>query len=432
MGAAFSPAASAGEATATAETGAGECPLEPGFTGSDVEWLEQGLGDAFVDLFYTEGGTVIGVYGLSDAEMAALISCGYFVDILVRPVSSQALTAAQDLAVERLNGLFETIKPDYARGTLVVTVVEDEIDAAVRQAEGVPDLAVMLETPAGTPDKVRLEFEVGPEVKPAPGHTSPVELALTPDMTGDRFGDVLAVDSSGELRVFRGTANGFTQERTLLGLTGLTGTKVYGPGDWSNDGKADLAVVDQAGDLWVHKGDGQGAIATERTKIGHGWSAFAAVPAGDLTGDRQPDLLGTETATGDLYLYKWIPSRGGFHTKRLVGWGWKGWQLHAGGDLNGDGLTDIIGIDSKGDLYCYSGNGNGAFPHKVKCGNGWGSYQLAAGADLNADGLADIVGKDTVTGDVYYYKGLGKGRFATKHRVLGFGIYPYPLPGSGS
>jgi hypothetical protein len=200
----------------------------------------------------------------------------------------------------------------------------------------------------------------------------------------------------------------------LAGPSGLSGSRVYGPGDWSNDGKADVAAIDASGDLWLHRGDGNGGVASDRAKLGNGWTTYTAIPAGDLTGDGQPDLLGVDKATGLLYLYKWRPGSGSFATAQRVGNGWLGWQLHAAGDLNGDGKGDIIGIDQRGDMYCYAGSGAGTFQKSVKCGNGWGTYQLAAGASLNGDGLADIVGRDNSNGNVYFYRGLGQGKFATK------------------
>ncbi|MDR2453066.1 MAG: FG-GAP-like repeat-containing protein [Bifidobacteriaceae bacterium] len=242
-------------------------------------------------------------------------------------------------------------------------------------------------------------------------------FALSPDMTGDGLGEVLAVDGSGRLRLFKGTASGFNPSHTVTGPSGLTGSRVYGPGDWSSDGRADLAVIDARGDLWVHRGDGKGSVAAARSQLGNGWSQFLAIPSGDLTGDGQVDLLGVDLKTGVLYLYRWRADVGRFAMKRQVGNGWLGWQLHAAGDLNGDGRGDILGIDSKGDLYCYAGRGDGTFKMKQQCGNGWGSFQLVAGADLDGDKLADIVGRDNATGQVYFYKGKGQGRFAMKKQI---------------
>jgi hypothetical protein len=242
-------------------------------------------------------------------------------------------------------------------------------------------------------------------------------FALSPDMTGDGRGEVLAVDLSGRLRLFPGTVSGFNPAHTLPGPAGLAGSRIYGPGDWSNDKKADLAVIDQRGDLWLHQGDGRGKLSAGRVKLGNGWSTFMAVPAGDLTGDGQPDLLGVDLATGLLYLYKWRAADGRFLTRVRVGNGWLGWQLHAAGDLNGDGRGDILGIDARGDLYCYPGKGDGTFFSKKKCGNGWGTYQLVAGSDLTGDKYADIVGRDNATGAVYFYKGQGQGQFATRKQA---------------
>jgi hypothetical protein len=242
-------------------------------------------------------------------------------------------------------------------------------------------------------------------------------FALSQDLTGDGLGDVLAIHSSGQLRLFKGHASGFNASHTLPGPTGLAGARVFGPGDWSNDRKADVATIDPAGDLWLYKGDGRGNLSSARVKLGNGWNSFMAVPAGDLTGDGQPDLLGVDLSNGLLYLYRWNAAKGYFETKRQVGNGWLGWDLYAAGDLNGDGRFDILGIDSGGDMYCYNGNGNGTFQTKKKCGNGWGSFQLVAGADLTGDGLADIVGRDNTTRAVYFYRGEGAGRFATKRQV---------------
>jgi hypothetical protein len=245
--------------------------------------------------------------------------------------------------------------------------------------------------------------------------TSPMtSMALSPDLTGDGRGDLLAVHSSGQLRLFRGTVGGFAGSHTLPGPTGLTGHRVFGPGDWTGDGKNDIATIDAAGDLWVYPGNRAGGISSARTKLGNGWNNYIAIPAGDLTGDRQPDLLGVDRDTGKLYLYAWQPAQRHFATKRQVGNGWKGWDLHAAGDLNKDGKNDIISVAPNGDMYSYGGNGNGTFQTKKKSGNGWGAFTLVAGADLTGDGLADIVGRDVSTGYVYFYRGLGAARFGTR------------------
>ena len=78
----------------------------------------------------------------------------------------------------------------------------------------------------------------------------------------------------------------------------------------------------------------------------------------------------------------------------------------------------------------YAGLGNGTFATRTKVGDGWGTYTLAAGADLDGyytdDGYravnvqADIVGRDDANGNLYLYSGLGNGTFADK-RLIGTG-----------
>ncbi|MDR1392846.1 MAG: FG-GAP-like repeat-containing protein [Bifidobacteriaceae bacterium] len=252
---------------------------------------------------------------------------------------------------------------------------------------------------------------------PIPPADSMLAFTLSPDLSGDRLGDVVGVHTSGELRLFKGGASGFSTSFTRPGVSGVAGVRVFGPGDWSGDGRSDVATIDTAGDLWLYRGDGKGSLSTARVKLGNGWNSFLAVPSGDLTGDGQPDLLGVDLSTGLLYLYRWNVARGWFETKRQVGNGWTGWDLYAAGDLNGDGRTDVLGIDSTGNMFCYHGKGDGTFQTKRQCGNGWGSFQLAAGADLTGDGLADIIGRDNQSRAVYFYRGLGAGRFATKRQV---------------
>jgi len=169
------------------------------------------------------------------------------------------------------------------------------------------------------------------------------------------------------------------------------------------------------GKLWLFPGNGA-AVLSKGIQVGWGWSSsWRLIPAGDLTGDGKPDLLGIDSK-GDLYMYKGKGDGTFPYAKVKVGWGWNGWQLFAAGDLDGDSHADILGINSAGDLYQYRGKGDGTFPYaKQKAGWGWnGGYVMAAGADLDGDGYADIVSRQISTGNMYVYKGLGNAKFGTR------------------
>ncbi|MDR1798798.1 MAG: VCBS repeat-containing protein, partial [Bifidobacteriaceae bacterium] len=254
-----------------------------------------------------------------------------------------------------------------------------------------------------------------------PSHTVPAVVqppvvkyetfTLSPDLTGDGKGEVLAVvASSGALHLHPSKGDG-----TLLAVkvplsSGLSGARVFGPGDWDGDKKADVITVDTAGAMWLYKGNGSGGLAA-RVQAGRGWSNYRIVPAGDLNGDGANDMLAIDT-DGKLWLYAGN-GKGGFLPGRLeVGHGWSGFSLYAAGDLNSDGKADILSVNASGVLYAYFGKGNGSFQSPLPVGRGWGAFTLAAGADLNGDGLADIVGRNDSTRVLYYYQSKGGGQFA--------------------
>jgi hypothetical protein len=242
-------------------------------------------------------------------------------------------------------------------------------------------------------------------------------MALSPDMTGDALGEIVAVHRQGDVHLYPATADktGNLQARRVV-ETGVGNVRILAPGDINTDGKADLVYIDQAGDLWLKAGDGRGGVASTRQKIGNGWTGWRAIPAGDLNGDGKADLLGIDDSTGLLYMYAGL-GNGTFATKRQVGNGWIGFELYSAGDLNGDRRIDILSIDSAGILRAYMGNGNGTFATKKQVGNGWTGFTLASGADLTGDAFADIVGRNDTDGELYIYKGKGSGLFETKRAI---------------
>ncbi|MEU3187112.1 FG-GAP-like repeat-containing protein [Streptomyces sp. NPDC006923] len=154
---------------------------------------------------------------------------------------------------------------------------------------------------------------------------------------------------------------------------------VLGPGDLNGDGKSDL-LARSSTDLYFYAGNGNGMSVQGRVEIGgSGWMQFnTIVGAGDLTGDGRADLVARSTS--GLFLYAGTGNAASpFGAKAQVGGtGWSQYtNLAAPGDLNGDGIADLLASNSAGELYFYAGTGLAATPfeERVKIGTGgWNQY----------------------------------------------------------
>ncbi|MDR1798321.1 MAG: FG-GAP-like repeat-containing protein [Bifidobacteriaceae bacterium] len=241
-----------------------------------------------------------------------------------------------------------------------------------------------------------------------------VRLTLTPDMTGDGKGEVLAIDLNGALALYPFRTNKLGPNFKVG--KGFGAMSIYGPGDWNRDGQADLFGVTTDGRLFRYNGKGGGQIAAG-VQIGKGWSSYRIIPAGDVTGDTYPDLLAIDSS-GYLWTYPGTGPKGNFQSTRIMsGKGWIGIDCYGAGDLNADGKADILAITSTGKLLAYLGKGGGKFGGATEVGHGWNTgIQLVAGADLNGDKKGDIVGL-TPDRRLLFYSGRGGGSFNTPIQI---------------
>ncbi|GAA1972483.1 hypothetical protein GCM10009817_10790 [Terrabacter lapilli] len=239
----------------------------------------------------------------------------------------------------------------------------------------------------------------------------------------DGIADVLAVTSTGSLRLYRGDGAGYVTGGSQIGAGWNMFDTVFSPGDFSGDGKADLVARTPAGALFLYRGNGVGGFTGGGVQIGSGWNMYDTVfSPGDFTGDGRPDLLG-RTPAGALYLYRGNGAGGFTGGGVQIGSGWNMFDMVLGaGDFTGDGRPDLFGRTPSGALYLYRGNGAGGFTGGgVQVGAGWGIYRTVFSAgDLNRDGHVDIVG---VKGDGSFivYAGDSSGRFTLAGRGAGTG-----------
>jgi len=168
-----------------------------------------------------------------------------------------------------------------------------------------------------------------------------------------------------------------------------------------------VAVRARDGALMAYPGRAGGKIGAGR-RLGTGFQGITLYAPGDWNGDGHNDLLGTDTK-GNLYLYAGT-GRGYIKPGKKIGHGWSNFTVIPAGDLTGDKNPDLLAIHKKtGFLYLYAGNGKGGFKSPYpKIGHGWKNMQVYAAGDLNRDGKNDLLAVNG-KGQLFLYFGNGNG-----------------------
>ncbi|MGW8062673.1 FG-GAP repeat domain-containing protein [Streptomyces ziwulingensis] len=156
--------------------------------------------------------------------------------------------------------------------------------------------------------------------------------------------------------------------------------QLFSPANVGGAAADDLLARDASGVLWLYLGYGNGTL-TQRYRVGGGWDAYTHITGkGDLTGDGRADIVAKDTS-GVLWLYKGTGDyKAPFSSRSRIGGGWNTYNtIVSVGDIDIDGITDLVARDKAGALYLYRGTGNGSAPYKspVKIGSGgWNTYRL--------------------------------------------------------
>ncbi|SCD55323.1 Metal-dependent hydrolase, endonuclease/exonuclease/phosphatase family [Streptomyces sp. SolWspMP-sol7th] len=188
------------------------------------------------------------------------------------------------------------------------------------------------------------------------------------DLTGDGRPDLLAVKDDGVLRLYPGLADGRVGTPRIIGLGGWQDAAVSHRGDWTGDGRED--VVARVGDaLWVYPNTGSGELGKRLAMGGRptGWTNALPLAAGDVDGDGLPDLL-ARSSTG-LWLHRGAAAEAGnpsFAARaavRIGGPEWAGYDVLLPGDMDEDGRADVEARDrATGRLLAYPSRGAEPLP----------------------------------------------------------------------
>jgi hypothetical protein len=222
------------------------------------------------------------------------------------------------------------------------------------------------------------------------------------DVDGDGRADLVATAPDGTLWLYpnsgRTTLPYAYQQRALIG-TGWQAFHSTAMGDLDHDGLGDLVVRKPDGSLWAYYGDGTDPVRAPIRVGTSGWQGFDSYAIDDIDGDGAEDLIVRRTDDGALFVYpdSGVPTAPYvYQARRQVGTGYNVFDVILVGDVDGDGLADLVARKPSGVLYLYLNSGRAANPYpggeRIQIGTGFSRYPRLLLADVNGDGLADLIG----------------------------------------
>lgn len=168
--------------------------------------------------------------------------------------------------------------------------------------------------------------------------------------------------------------------------------------DVSGDGEKDIVFIDyESNSVRYLAGQGSGLFATSSTNLVSSpiLNFFGSLAFGDLDGDGDRDMVVGEhadnTAFPSGYTRVYLSSGSGTFTiaSSLYTNGFGAIQDVEFGDLNGDGILDLLTAGGGGGLHYFIGQGNGSFSSATTISAD--SITRASLTDLSQDGVLDIL-----------------------------------------
>jgi Ca2+-binding RTX toxin-like protein len=251
-----------------------------------------------------------------------------------------------------------------------------------------------------------VELTLLPAVSPAVGHAG--------DFNGDGISDILWRSDSGQLTDWLGTGDGGYTPNAANALQSVSNDwQIVGIGDFNGDGRDDIMWRSSDGHITNWLGTGSGGFTDNAANAYNAVSTdWQVVGIGDFNGDHRDDILWRNS---DGRITDWLSTasggyvpNGGTFLKTVS----TDWQVAAVGDFNGDGISDILWRNSSGSITDWLGTANGSFTDNASHALNSVStdWQIAGVGDINGDGISDIIWRN-VDGRVTDWLGTSSGGF---------------------
>ncbi len=258
-------------------------------------------------------------------------------------------------------------------------------------------------------------FERNVQLVPYPNTNGLAPVALDKaDFNGDGWLDLAALTQAGDLAILLNDRTGLLQAPVLFGVASAyfppAGLNALVTGDFNGDGRPDLVTVgDGTGKrIGVLLNQGGAGLPFDGVRYFNAGDNLAGLATGDFNRDGKLDLaLAGEGVT--LLLGN---GDGSFAEPQVVA---NASQVlrHAVGDLNRDGLPDLVYVKRLSNSVAVMLNrGAGTFSEPVAYFSGGLLAVAVVIGDLNQDGNADLVVGNNESGSVGILFGNGAGDFA--------------------
>ena len=220
------------------------------------------------------------------------------------------------------------------------------------------------------------------------------------DVNGDGFNDVITATGDGggaRVRVFDGHNTTAGRPTVLYDFfpygNGYRGGLYVAAGDVDGDGKAEIIVAPSAGASGLVKvfSGADGSLHTSFLAFGRG-AGGVRVAAGDVNGDGRADIIAGTGAGSIVRVFDGQNPANILKEFRAFPVAYRGGVTVAAGDVDGDGLADIIvgaGAGSNAVRTFFSRDAGGMVEFNAFPGAGRGVN--VAAVDFNGDGIADII-----------------------------------------